>query len=142
MLVHCPKCGYTWDYKGKRQAVTCPNCMYKFKITVQEQEQKGIDRRMKDLDNGVIIFTVSEKDVNRIKQKELWEKAGAEVVESSKDDRAVAVEIPDEKADEVLKKFGELLEQKGKTETAENGNGTEKSDGSGEKAREINVRRS
>ena len=141
MLVRCPKCGYTWDYKGKRQSVTCPNCMHKFRITAHEQEQKGIEQQMKDQDNVVIIFTVPEKDVNRIKQKELWEKAGAEVVESSKDDRVVVAEIPDDRADEVLKKFGELLVQKGKTETAGHGNGTEKSNGSREKTREISVRR-
>lgn len=141
MLVRCPKCGYTWDYKGKRQAVTCPNCMHKFKITIQEQ-QKGIEQQMKDLGKGVVIFTVPEKDINRVNQKELWEKAGAKVVESSKDDRAVVVEIPDEKADEVLKKFGELLEQKGLVETTNNNNKTEKSNGSGEKSRENSVRRS
>ena len=97
---------------------------------------------MKDLGKGVVIFTVPEKDINRVNQKELWEKAGAKVVESSKDDRAVVVEIPDEKADEVLKKFGELLEQKGLVETTNNNNKTEKSNGSGEKSRENSVRRS
>ena len=131
MRVRCPKCGYEWEYRGKRVSVTCPNCRYTFRVS------GGITRpaNTKD-DNGVVIFTVPEKDINRINQKELWEKAGAKVVESSKDDRVVVVEIPDEKADEVLKKFGELLEQKGSVETTENGNRMEKSNGSGEKARE------
>ena len=105
MRVRCPKCGYEWEYRGKRVSVTCPNCRYTFRVS------GGITRPVntKDLDNGVVIFMVPEKDINRINQKELWEKAGAKVVESSKDDRVVMVEVPDDKAGEVLKKFGELL---------------------------------
>jgi uncharacterized OB-fold protein len=29
----CPKCGYVWDYKGKKQYyATCPNCFRKVNI--------------------------------------------------------------------------------------------------------------
>jgi predicted RNA-binding Zn-ribbon protein involved in translation (DUF1610 family) len=29
----CPKCGYVWDYKGRKQYyATCPNCFRKVNI--------------------------------------------------------------------------------------------------------------
>jgi predicted RNA-binding Zn-ribbon protein involved in translation (DUF1610 family) len=31
--LRCPKCGYVWDYKGRKQYyATCPNCFRKVNI--------------------------------------------------------------------------------------------------------------
>ena len=65
--------------------------------------------RTKDLGSGVILFTVPGRDISKINQKKLWEKAGAKVIEASKDDRAVVVDVPDEKTNEILQKFSQLL---------------------------------
>ena len=63
----------------------------------------------KDLGSRVILFAVPGRDINKINQKKLWEKAGAKVIEASKDDRVVIVDVPDEKANEILQKFSQLL---------------------------------
>jgi predicted Zn-ribbon and HTH transcriptional regulator len=30
--LRCPKCGYVWDYRGKKYYATCPNCFRKVNI--------------------------------------------------------------------------------------------------------------
>jgi len=30
--VKCQFCGYTWNYKGKLDYATCPNCTYKTRV--------------------------------------------------------------------------------------------------------------
>lgn len=30
MKLKCPKCGYVWNWKGKREHATCPNCFYSY----------------------------------------------------------------------------------------------------------------
>lgn len=34
----CPNCGYEWEYTGKLQYVTCPNCMRKFNPQKEDSE--------------------------------------------------------------------------------------------------------
>ena len=109
MRVKCPRCGYEWEYKGRRQAVTCPNCLHKFRVDLGQVEQAKAET--KDLGNGVFLIKLPEKDIDKVKQVELWKKAGAKVIESTKDDRVAIVEVPDDKADEVIRRFSELLEQ-------------------------------
>lgn len=29
-ICKCPRCKYSWNYKGKLQKATCPNCSHKF----------------------------------------------------------------------------------------------------------------
>lgn len=105
MKLKCPKCNYEWEYRGKRLTVTCPNCRYTFRVN------QALYAETKDLGNGVFLIKLPEKDIDRIKQVELWKKAGAKVLESTKDDRVAIVEVPDDKADEVIRRFSELLEQ-------------------------------
>ena len=31
MKLQCYKCGHTWNYKGERKYLTCPNCLYKIR---------------------------------------------------------------------------------------------------------------
>lgn len=31
--VKCPKCGYVWNYRGKRISVTCPSCRHTFMLS-------------------------------------------------------------------------------------------------------------
>ena len=108
MQVTCPRCGYTWNYKGKRTRPVCPNCGYTFKLN--KQQQRGVI--VTTSPRGDKIFSVPIDDVNKINQKELWEKAGAKVIESTKDDKVVIVDVPDDKADEVMNRFQQLLEEK------------------------------
>lgn len=30
-LLKCPRCGYEWEYKGRLQFASCPNCLTKVK---------------------------------------------------------------------------------------------------------------
>jgi predicted nucleic acid-binding Zn-ribbon protein len=32
MRLRCPRCGHTWEYKGKAIYATCPNCLRKVKV--------------------------------------------------------------------------------------------------------------
>lgn len=32
MFVKCPKCGYSWNYKGMSQYATCPSCLSKVRV--------------------------------------------------------------------------------------------------------------
>ena len=107
MQVTCPRCGYTWNYKGKRVRPVCPNCGYTFRVTTSPQQEVVAK---KDLGKGVFLFSLPLNEIDKVKQKELWEKAGAKVIEASKDDRVVIVDIPDDKAEEVLQRFQQLLE--------------------------------
>ena len=105
----CPKCGYSWKYKGKRSTVTCPNCRYTFRVEVNsEQSRPNSGAGVEDLGNGVVLINVQGNDLKKLNQKELWEKAGAKVLQATKDDRVVVLDVPDDKADEVIQRFYEL----------------------------------
>lgn len=41
MKIKCKKCGLVWEYKGRREYATCPNCHTKNKVShsaVEEHE--------------------------------------------------------------------------------------------------------
>ena len=108
MRVKCPKCGYEWDYRGRRNAVTCPNCLHKFIPTTTTSHGVIVATSPR----GDRVFGIPIENISKINQKELWEKTGAKVVESSKDDKIVIVDVPDGKADEISEKFNQLLNKK------------------------------
>ena len=47
MLLKCPRCGYIWNYKGKLQHATCPNCKKFFKIRGNRYYGKKIVKKTK-----------------------------------------------------------------------------------------------
>ena len=109
--VTCPRCGYSWEYRGKRYTATCPNCRYTFTYTsqVRPNGRKSDNKAgIEELGNGVVLINVQGNDLKKLNQKELWEKAGAKVVQATKDDRVVVLDVPDDKADEVIQRFYEL----------------------------------
>lgn len=35
----CPKCKYDWNYKGKLNMASCPNCSHKFKLKSNQKKE-------------------------------------------------------------------------------------------------------
>ncbi|MEW6222653.1 MAG: hypothetical protein AB1476_05015 [Candidatus Hadarchaeota archaeon] len=41
MKLHCKKCGYNWEYRGKSKFyATCPRCLRKVKVAEPPQRRK------------------------------------------------------------------------------------------------------
>lgn len=54
-MVRCQHCGHEWDTKSRKRYVSCPNCLYKVKNIMPEDE--GIAMEHFNLDaNGVKIL--------------------------------------------------------------------------------------
>lgn len=71
MRVKCPRCGYEWEYKGRRIRITCPNCGYTFRI----DSVKKFEPRKKDL---VEVLVLADYDC----LKQVLKESGIEIVES------------------------------------------------------------
>ncbi len=50
MDLKCYKCGHSWNYKGKRKYLTCPNCLYK----IRQDKAKVIVGKLPTIDKEKI----------------------------------------------------------------------------------------
>lgn len=72
MRVKCPRCGYEWEYKGRRIRITCPNCGYTFRI----DSAKTFEPRKRDL---VEVLVLADYDC----LKQVLRENGIGITESS-----------------------------------------------------------
>jgi len=40
VMLRCPKCGHTWNYKGNALYATCPRCYRKINVEKNKVEEK------------------------------------------------------------------------------------------------------
>lgn len=57
VLVRCYKCGYVWDYRGKKRWITCPNCARKI------DREKALVRENTNIEEVNIEVTPRELSV-------------------------------------------------------------------------------
>lgn len=58
-VVKCPKCGYIWNYKGRRKKASCPNC--KAQIDVEKNRLINMLINVNSVENEIISKNL-EKD--------------------------------------------------------------------------------
>jgi len=95
--VRCPRCGYEWEYRGRRLWVTCPNCRYTFRV----------DRGARVGGGGIDMF-MAEGDVIGV-VKECVEEIGGRYAEG---EAGLDIEMPEggwEKLRECLVRRGVRL---------------------------------
>jgi len=90
--VKCPRCGYEWEYRGRRITVTCPNCRYTFR-RASEVRSATVDL------SGVWMTVVRKSDYEKMAPavKRCTELVGGEWKEG---EGGMDVYVPDEKAGE------------------------------------------
>ena len=62
MKVKCPKCGYEWDYKGKRDRATCPSCGYPVKVDLQSTQSTETPKYY------IVLVKVRKEQLEKVKE--------------------------------------------------------------------------